>query len=44
VVAGLHGINALLLVSLAAYVVVSTWAFRERAAAPARSREVAPTA
>ena len=44
VVSALHGLNALVLVGLAGYLVGSTWAFGRRAAMPSSEREVVSTA
>jgi hypothetical protein len=44
VVSALHGLNALVLVGLAGYLVGSNWAFGRRAAVPSREREAVSTA
>jgi Family of unknown function (DUF6220) len=44
VVSALHGLNALVLVGLAGYLVGTNWAFGRRAAVPSSEREVVSTA
>jgi Family of unknown function (DUF6220) len=44
VVSALHGLNALVLVGLAGYLVGNNWAFGRRAAVPSRERETVSTA
>jgi len=41
-IAGLHGINALVMVGLGIYLVRSNWAFWSQAHAPAQRNEIRP--